>query len=193
MKRTKILIILLLFSCFTYAQSNQLGVPNVELFKALATEKAEQFGKYLSVIASKATNYQDKETAIQQACKLFIHDTVLIQISYCPSSGENSTNTKKLIKYLRRLAVLNYDKVTLEWTECVMIGGLKKGTDGNYYGVISYRQKFTGKKGEYTYKDETTKHIEIILKPYKKPNDLGENEWKWEVFLSNVKIEEPCL
>jgi len=73
-----------------------------------------------------------------------------------------------------------------------MVGDLKKGEDGNFYGIISFVQKFKAMKGEYVYEDVTTKHVEIVLKPYLKPNDQGEDEWKWDVYLSNVNVKEPC-
>lgn len=189
-----IILIICIFTSinFSYSQDRLVKEPDLDLFKALAEKKAEQFGLYISKIADKATSYQDKQTAIQQVCKLFISDTVNVQKCDSTLTGEYFIYSKKLIKYLQSLCILDYDRVIFELTECVMIGGLKKGNDGNYYGIISFRQMFTGTKGDYTYIDATSKGIEIILKPYKKPNDLVEDDWKWEVFLSNININEPC-
>lgn len=190
----KLLLILGLFTCFnlSYSQQASLSNPNLDNFNILAEKKVESFGLYITKIASKSTGFHDKETAIKQACMLFINDTVRIQVSYCPSGGTSNVYSRKLIKYLRRLSLLNYDQIIIEWIECVMIGDLKKGDDGNYYGIISFVQRFTAKKGEYTYTDITTKHVEVVLKPYKKPNDQGEDEWRWDVYLSNVNVKEPC-
>ena len=88
---------------------------------------------------------------------------------------------------------MNYDKIIIEWIEVMMVNELHKGPDGNFYGTISIMQKFSAIKGDYVYEDVTTKKIEVVLKPYKKPNDLGEDEWHWDVFFSNVDIVEPCL
>lgn len=192
MKRILLLFGLMAGFVFGYGQGSSLSEPNLENFKILAEKRANQFGVYISKIADKSVSLENKEIAIKQACDLFISDTVRIQISYCPASGGSSVYSRTLIKYLRRLSMLNYDKVKIEWVECVMVGDLKKGDDGNYYGIISFIQRFTGVKGEYTYVDETTKHTEVVLKPYMKHNSQGEEEWGWDVYLSNVNIKEPC-
>ncbi len=189
------LLIIGVITCFNigYGQgSSSLSQPSLENFKVIAEKKAKSFSLYISIIASKSTSLNDKEIAVQQACNLFISDTVSIQVSYCPAGGESSVYTRTLIKYLRRLSLLNYDKIKIEWVECAMVGDLHKGDDGNYYGIISFIQKFTATKGEYQYSDITKKDMEVVLKPYQKPNDQGEGEWRWDVYLSNVNIKEPC-
>ncbi len=192
MKKFLLIIGIITYFNVSYSQSSSLSQPNLENFQILAEKKARSFSMYITKIASKSTSLNDKETAIQQACKLFINDTVRIEVSYCASSGKSNVYSRKLVKYLRRLSLLNYDQITIEWVECVMVGDLKKGEDGNFYGIISFVQKFTAIKGEYKYEDVTTKHLEIVLKPYLKPNDQGEDEWKWDVYLSNVNVKEPC-
>lgn len=183
----------ILFICFSgMSQVNILNESELEEFKYLALKKATTFSTYITKIANKSTSYYDKETAISQSLNLFIHDTVTIQVSYCGGSGNNKIIARQLIDYLRRLSLLNYDQVQIEWVECAMIKDLTKGDDGNYYGIISFVQKFSGLRGETKYMDVTTKNIEIVLKPYQKPNDKGESEWRWEVFLSDVNVKEPC-
>jgi len=187
-----LIVIGIIILWFSSGFSQSLNEPNLENFKKMAEIKANSFSVYISTIANKTTSLDDKETAINQACRLFISDTVTIQISYCPSGGNPTIYSRTLIKYLRRLSMLNYDHITIEWIDVVMVKDLKKGTDGNYYGIISTVQRFTAVKGEYTYSDVTTKNIEVVLKPYLKPNDQGEDEWHWDVYLSNVNIVEPC-
>jgi hypothetical protein len=191
MKKIYLVLLLVLLNTLTFSQIQSLSEPDLETFKVLAEKKAHQFRLYLEKISSKATSLSDKQTAISQACDLFISDTVLIQVSYC--NKEKSIYFRKLIDYLKRLSQLNYDEITIEWVECAFVENLKKADDGNYYGIISFVQKFTAKKGENTYSDITRKTMEVVLKPYKKPNELAEDQWVWEVFLSNVSIIEPCL
>ncbi len=186
----KYLLLLGMIAYFNIGYSQ--GAPNLGNYEILAKKKANAFGVYIQKIASKSTSLNDKEIAIQQACRLFINDTVRIQVSYCPPGGGSDVYSRTLIKYLRRLSLLNYDQITIEWVECSIVNDLKKGEDGNYYGIISFVQKFRAVKGEYVYEDVTTKHAEIVLKPYLKPNDQGEDEWKWDVYLSNVNVKEPC-
>jgi len=192
MKRYLLILCIITYFNAGYSQSSSLSQPNLENFQILAEKKAKAFSVYIKKIAAKATSLNDKEIAIKQACNLFLSDTVRVQVSYCPSGGKSSVYSRPLIKYLRRLSLLNYDQITIEWVECVMVGDLKKGEDGNFYGIISFVQKFKAMKGEYVYEDVTTKHVEIVLKPYLKPNDQGEDEWKWDVYLSNVNVKEPC-
>lgn len=180
MKKYLLIIGIITYFNIGYSQSTSLSQPNLENFTIIAEKKAKSFSVYIAKIASKSTSLNDKEIAIQQACKLFIYDTVRIEVSYCPSGGNSTVYSRKLIKYLRRLSLLNYDQITIEWVECVMVGDLKKGDDGNFYGIISFVQRFTAVKGEYIYEDVTTKHAEVVLKPYLKPNDQGEDEWKWD-------------
>jgi len=187
-----VIIIGILILWFSSGYSQSLNEPNLENFKKMAEIKANSFSVYISTIANKTTSLDDKETAIKQACRLFLSDTVTIQVSYCPSGGNPTVYSRTLIKYLRRLSMLNYDQITIEWVDVVMVSDLKKGTDGNFYGIISTVQRFTAVKGEYTYSDVTVKHIEVVLKPYLKPNDQGDDEWRWDVYLSNVNIVEPC-
>jgi hypothetical protein len=183
-------ISLFFMACFTYGQT--LSDPNLENFQIRAKQKAEQFSGYIQVIASKSHALNEKNTAIKQAIKLFISDTVTVQVSFCPKGAKPTIYQKSLIKYLIKLSMLNYDRVTIDWIDVVIVEELRKGPDGNFYGHISFVQKFVAEKGDYVYSDQTRKDIEIVLKPYQKPNDLGETEWHWEVYLSNVNIVEPC-
>ncbi len=181
-------------ACVVTVHSQINAIPDTARYKELAIEKAKEFSLYIAKIASKSSSFAEKEAAIELALNLFIHDTVTIQVSFCPSAGTSGTIvTRPLKKYLRRLSLLNYDKVEIKWFEIVMVEKLRKGADGNYYGNISIAQKFTAVRGDYEYSDVTRKTMEVVLKPYRKPNDIGEDEWKWDIYLSSIKIEEPCL
>lgn len=190
--KNKIILILTLFVFGFAAKSQTLQEPKLENFQRLAEQKAQDFSEYIAIIASKSTDFKKKEAAIKLALDLFIYDTVTIQISYCPTGDEPVIYSRPIDKYLRKLSMLNYDKVTIEWVDVAIVNDLKKGTDGNYHGIISIVQRFTGVKGELVYQDVTHKNLEVILKPYRKPNDRGEDEWRWDVYLSNVNIVEPC-
>ena len=176
-----------------YSQESSFSEMELMNFQLRAQQKAEDFSTYIGIIASKTTSLYDKEEAIYLACALFIHDTVTIQVSYCPKNGVSEIVSRTLIDYLRRLSWLDYDYVTIEWVEFAVIGNLKKGPDGRFHGLISYVQIFRGTKGDYTYEDKTMKHIEVVLDLYRKFDEAGEEKWEWDVFLSNINIKEPCL
>lgn len=189
-KKYVLIVSLISWGVLGFGQS--LNEPNLENFRVLAEKKANNFRVFITKIANKSTSLYDKELAIKLAVNLFINDSVPVQVSFCPKGAKPIIYSRPLIKYLRRLSMLNYDQVEIEWIEVVMVKELKKGTDGNFYGIISTVQRFTAKKGEYEYSDVTRKDIAVVLKLYQKPNDQGEDQWRWDVFLSDVNIVEPC-
>jgi hypothetical protein len=87
------------------------------------------------------------------------------------------------------IKVIQYDKVEIEWTNVQYVSKLRKGPDGNYYGVISFEQVFKGYSGDnqLQYSDVTRKNIEVILKTYDKYVD-GKAVPTWDVFLSEIKV-----
>jgi hypothetical protein len=91
-------------------------------------------------------------------------------------------------KYLAKLRLLKYSKVLIEWTDISYVSNLRKAPDGNYYGVISLQQKFSGFiDNKMVYSDVTRKNIEVVLKTYKKEVE-GESVELWDVFLNNIGI-----
>lgn len=192
---TKYIAILFLFIIVYsgYSQESPFNEDELKNFQEKAQYKAGKFSEYLAIIASKNKALDDKEDAIRLACGLFISDTVRIQVSYCPKDGKPEIISRTLIDYLRRLCWLPYDEVRIEWVEFSVLGKLHRGPDGKYYGLIGYVQRFQGIKGDMIYEDTTFKTIEVVLVTYSKYDESGDERIVWDVFLSNIKIEEPCL
>jgi hypothetical protein len=79
--------------------------------------------------------------------------------------------------------------VEIEWTNVQYVSKLRKGPDGNYYGIITFEQTFKGYSGDnqLQYSDVTRKNIEVVLKTYNR-NVEGKSVPTWDVFLSEIKV-----
>lgn len=154
-----------------------------ELYSRKALQKTEELGTYLSIITNRSNSIEEAGKAVDQAVKLFINEDAEVEVS-----GPEGRNRYKVRTYLNRLKLLNYDKVEISWTDISYVSDLKKGTDGNYYGIITLQQRFKGfRDNEVVYGDITEKNIEVMMVPYQKSVN-GEAEQKWDVFLSDVGV-----
>jgi len=168
---------------------NEIDLDNAsfEQFKTKALQKSADLGRYLNQIANKSTDFQDANKAINNAVELFLSEDATVEIS---SSSATQKARLKIREYLNKLKLLKYSKVNIEWTDIYYVSNLRKGPDGNYYGVISLQQKFEGyQEGKVVYSDITRKNIEIVLKTYRKEVE-GESLLLWDVFLSDIGINQ---
>lgn len=164
-----------------------LSKAELERFQFKAKEKTQKFGEYIAIIGDKQSEREEQNKSIDQACGLFISDTSTVEVS-----NVNYEEKRKypIRKYLNNLKLLPYNEVVITWTEVSYMSDLKLGADGNYYGVVSFQQKFEGyEDGNVVYSDITQKNVEVILKSYQKEVD-GEKKILWDVLLSNVGVEE---
>lgn len=162
----------------------ELDPASQEQLQNRGLQKARDLGKYLSVIASKNTEAADAYRAVEQAVILFLSDSS--QVETKQPNGERRVDFIR--NYLTRLRMLKYSKVEIEWSEIAYVSNLRRAPDGNYYGVISVLQKFTGYlDNKPVFSDNTRKNIEIVLKTYRKEVD-GESLELWDVFLNNIGI-----
>lgn len=156
-------------------------------FIVMAEVKADDFGRYLSIISDKSEADEDKLYAIDAACKLFINDSSKIEVS---STQRDKKRQFAVHAYLDRLRMLPYDRVEMTWVQAQMVCGLRPGLDGNYYGVIAAQQLFKGYlDNKVVYQDVTQKDIEVVLTKYE-VFDEGIKEQKWDVFLSNIGVQQ---
>lgn len=162
-----------------------LDKASIEQFKVKSLQKIDELKKYLNGIANKSTEQAVAEKMVNQAVALFIHDTVTVE-----TTRPNGERKQEYIRnYLTKLRMLKYSSVKIEWSETQYISQIKKAPDGNYYGVVSFIQKFTANMpdNKNSFEDITRKNIEVILKSYRKEVD-GETLELWDVFLGNIGI-----
>jgi len=68
------------------------------------------------------------------------------------------------------------------------VSNIRKGSDGKYYGLVSFEQTFRGyNDGRLVYEDETKKTTEVRLIVYDR-NLRGNAIQQWDVLLSDVEI-----
>lgn len=182
---TLFLPLFLIASAMT-AQCDDL-IKDTKEYSRRAIEKTEYLSRYIQVISDRTSSRSDVASAIDLACKLFMDEERIIQVS---SVNRSDVRTYRIREYLNHLQLLPYTKIEMEWVEIGYVSNLRKGTDGKYYGVITIKQKFTGYNGDLpSYQDVTVKHIEVVLKQV----DVGYQGKMiqcWEVFLGNISVKE---
>ena len=165
------------------------GLPVDEAeFKRRALNKTRRLTQYITVISNKNTPSIEASKTITEAIVLFISDTCIVQVSNINSP--NKIIEKPIRTYLTHVKLLKYDKVEIEWADVNYVGEIRKGPDGNYYGYVTFLQRFKGiKDQQVVYEDQTTKKVEVIFKGYSKLAD-GVSVDLWDVLLSNIKVEQ---
>jgi hypothetical protein len=156
-------------------------------FEKMALVKANDFGKYLSIVSDKNEVEEDKLMAVSHAVMLFMSDSSKVQVS---SLNQSESKQYTVPVYLDRLRMLPYDKVELLWVKAMMVSKFRKGVDGRYYGMIAAQQLFRGYlDNEIVYQDVTEKDIEVVLDQYV-VFDEGKRQKKWDVLLSSVNVKQ---
>lgn len=165
----------------------ELDRVDYEEYAAKAINKAEYLGYYLDLLCNGQLDMYDKDQAIANALQLFVHDSTKVQVS---SVTRDQTIAYKIKDYLKRLSLLNYDKVELLWRNLEYVTKFRLAPDGNYYGTITVEQLFRGfRDGRAIYEDITQKDVEIVLGNFRK-EESGTITSAWDVLLSDIGVEE---
>lgn len=168
-------------------QELELDRVDYEEYAAKAINKAEYLGYYLDLLCNGQLDMYDKDQAIANALQLFVHDSTRVQVS---SVTRDQTTAYKIKDYLKRLSLLNYDKVELLWRNLEYVTKFRLAPDGNYYGTITVEQLFRGfRDGRAVYEDITQKDVEIVLGNFRK-EESGTVTSAWDVLLSDIGVEE---
>ncbi len=167
-------------------KSNKILDVSVDYYKAKSLQKVEDLGSYIKIIGDKTTEWMEANKAIELATELFI-DGSEVEVSSVNTPDKKRSSVPQ---YLNRLKLLKYDKVEVSWSKIQYVSDLRKGMDGNYYGVITFEQSFTGFiDNRVIYGDKTDKNIEIVLTTYGKSSG-GIIEETWDVLLGNIGVVE---
>ncbi|SDL31607.1 hypothetical protein SAMN05421823_105180 [Catalinimonas alkaloidigena] len=161
-----------------------------EEFKNKALLKTEELAGYMQTIVSQDVTSEESNKAIDLAVGLFLSEESQVEITN--AYDKSNKIVRKIRDYLRKLKLLGeqYDKVKISWSDISYVSDLRKGADGNYYGVVTVQQKFEGfSEGKLVYSDITQKNIEVVLKGYQKVAG-GVTQDLWDVFLSNIGVVE---
>ncbi|RAJ06599.1 hypothetical protein LX64_01726 [Chitinophaga skermanii] len=162
-----------------------LGEVSFNEYERKALQKTEDLNIYLKMLCDKNADWQDANKAIDQAVNLFVNEDASVETSV---KGKAGATRYKIREYLKRIKLIKYDKVDIEWTNIQYVSKLKKGPDGNYYGIITFEQVFRGYMDKnVVYSDVTRKNVEVVLKTYNKSIE-GKNITAWDVLLSDIGV-----
>ncbi len=155
-------------------------------YRAKAMQRVDEFVSYVNIITDKSLTGDEKDRAIEQALKLFMPGATIAVTSVSKPSPVRTLDVKV---YLTRLKLLPYTYTKVSWSEVQYVKELTQAPDGNYYGIITGQQTFTGygKTDAVSYSDVTQKNVRVKLQPYQKLIE-GQNETNWQVLLGNVGV-----
>ncbi|UZR99433.1 hypothetical protein [Chondrinema litorale] len=158
---------------------------DTQLFRDKALAKTRELEDYLTLVANKKTPFQKANDAIDAAVKLFIDEKRMMEVS---SVNRTDVTKYKLRTYFEKLKLLKYDEVRVSWSDISYVSKIEKGEDGNFYGIVTFQQKFEGFiDGNLEYSDITKKNITVILKTYDKYIE-GEKTTLWDVYLGDIGV-----
>lgn len=154
-----------------------------ELYSRKALQKTTDLGTYLAIISDRNNDMKEANKAVELAIGLFINEDAQVEVS-----SPEGRSRYKVRAYLNRLKLLKYDKIEISWTDISYVSDLKKGMDGNYYGIITLQQRFKGfMDNQLVYSDLTEKNVEVKVMAYEKEMN-GEKQEMWDVFLSDIGV-----
>lgn len=160
-----------------------------EAYRNKALMKTDELGSYLQTIVSQEVTPEASNQAIELAVGLFVNEEARVEVS---NVNSNEKKQYRIRTYLRALKLLGeqYEQVRIAWTDISYVSDLRRGVDGNYYGVVTVQQVFEGlMEGKVVYRDVTRKNVEVVLKAYEKMRN-GQTEELWDVFLANIGVTE---
>jgi hypothetical protein len=150
--------------------------------KALA--KIKEFEGCLFILCDITSGNAALDNAVDQATSLFI-DGAIIEVS---SVHSNEKKHLRVRDFLEKFRNLHYDRVVITFSHVDYVSNIRKGSDGKYYGLVSFEQTFRGyNDGRLVYEDETKKTTEVQLVVYER-NLRGNAIQQWDVMLSDVEI-----
>jgi len=155
-------------------------------YRASALQRVDEFVAYLNLITDKDLDDDKKDKAIKEAVALFMPDAT-IEVG---STKRPGVRRYKVDAYLKNLKMLPYASTTIEWTEMQYVSELTQAADGDYYGMITGQQTFTGyaENGkDVLYTDVTEKSVKVKLESYRKSGNDGP-ALKWAVLLGNIGL-----
>jgi hypothetical protein len=172
-------------STMTTQHIQELGDVSFAEYEKKALDKTQDLKKYLALLCDRSIDWVEANKAIDLAVDLFVNEDAIVETS---SVNNQSITRFKVRDYLKRIKLIQYDRVQIEWANVHYVSKLRKGVDGNYYGTITFEQTFRGYvENKLVYGDVTRKNVEIILKTYNR-NVEGKSVPTWDVFLSQIKV-----
>jgi len=155
-----------------------------EDFRKKALAKLREFEGCLFILCDITAGETALDNAVDRATSLFIEGAI-IEVSSVRSKEKKHLKVRDFLEKFRNL---RYDRVVITFSHVDYVTNIRKGTDGKYYGLVSYEQTFRGyNDGRLVYEDETKKTTEVQLVVYERSLH-GNAIQQWDVMLSDVEI-----
>jgi hypothetical protein len=155
-----------------------------EDFRKKALAKLREFEGCLFILCDITAGEASLDNAVDRATSLFIEGAI-IEVSSVRSKEKKHLKVRDFLEKFRNL---RYDRVVITFSHVDYVTNIRKGTDGKYYGLVSYEQTFRGyNDGRLVYEDETKKTTEVQLVVYER-SLRGNSIQQWDVMLSDVEI-----
>jgi len=157
------LFALFVFPLSAFAQVRSLSqTDKMALFKRKTEERIRDLERNIRTVSDKALERNIRDEAVNTTVSYFVDETKVFQVS---SVSRPSISSYAVRKYMNRLMILPYSKVEIEWFETRWSSNFRQGPDGKYYGTVRVYQVFKGygPEGQLSYKDTTSKDIEIQI------------------------------
>src|SRR5580692_7228189 len=153
-------------------------------FKKKALTKIKEFQACLYILCDKRSRNVALDNAVDQATSLFVEGAI-IEVS---SVHGNEKKQLRVRDFLEKFRNLHYERVVITFSHVDYVSNIRKGSDGKYYGLVSFEQTFRAySDGRLVYEDETKKTTEVQLVIYDR-NLRGNAIQQWDVLLSDVEI-----
>ena len=160
------------------------SIVSKEEFKKQALAKIKEFQGCLYILCDKKAGFEAQDNAVDQGSSLFV-DGAIIEVS---SINSDEKKHLKVRDFLDKLRNLRYEHIQITFSHVDYVSNIRKGSDGKYYGLVSFEQTFRAfSDGRLVYEDETKKTAEVQLIVYER-NFQGDAVQKWDVMLSDVEV-----
>jgi hypothetical protein len=147
----------------------------------------------INIIAYKKNLEEKKNDAISTAMNLFINEESVVEIRSI-NNPSNPVYLRKIRNYLNRLKLLSYSDIKFSAFEVGWSKELVEGTDGNYYGVVRFCQKFEfDKLVTSVEKTEVKRSVDITCKTIQivvKRADGFEGDFWWRVYFNDISVDD---
>ncbi len=153
-------------------------------FKKKALDKIKEFQNCLYILCDRSSGNVALDNAVDQATGLFV-DGAIIEVSSLHSDEKKHLEVRDFLEKFRNL---HYNRVVITFSHVDYVSNIRKGSDGKYYGLVSFEQTFRAySDGRLVYEDETKKTTEVQLIVYDR-NLHGNAIQQWDVMLSDVEV-----
>ena len=175
-----------IFVSLSFAQTDKEAMK--AKFEELTERRINDLEEKLKIIGDKTANKDRINLAVDSAVKLFYSEDNVFQVS---SKNRTDVREFKVRRYFKKLQVLPYTKVEIEWFKTEWISNFRKAPDGKYYGVARIYQVFKGYDDsmQLKYSDITSKNIEVEVEVVHMDKGNTTKEYLY-VRLGDIKVVE---